>query len=70
MEVAELLKLVCKTFWSATYMEIPAQLAEPAAFAGWMTALHTFVSQPVPEVSPFPPTSVVLKRCVGPVWPC
>ncbi len=51
VEVAELLKLICKTFWSASYMEIPAQLAEPAQFGGWMTALHSFVLQPVPAVS-------------------
>ena len=31
-------------------MEIPAPLAEPTMFAGWMTALHTFITQPVPEV--------------------
>lgn len=49
-EVAELLKLGFKAFWSATYMEIPAPLAEPTAFSGWMTVLHTFVQQQVPEV--------------------
>ena len=49
-EVAELLKLVCKTFWSATYMEIPPQLLEASQFGGWMTALHTLVLQPMPTV--------------------
>lgn len=49
-EAAQLLKLGFKAFWSASYMEIPAPLAEPTMFAGWMTALHTFITQPVPEV--------------------
>lgn len=49
-EAAELLKLGFKAIWSATYMEIPPPLAEPAAFAGWMTVLHTCILQPVPEV--------------------
>jgi hypothetical protein len=49
-EAAQLLKLGFKAFWSASYMEIPAPLVELAMFAGWMTVLHTFITQPVPEV--------------------
>lgn len=49
-EAAQLLKLGFKAFWSASYMEIPAPLAEPTMFAGWMSTLHTFITQPVPEV--------------------
>lgn len=54
-EAGELIKLVLKTFWSATYMYVPAPLAEPQQFAGWMTALHAFVLAPVPTVPPPPP---------------
>lgn len=53
-EAGELIKLVLKTFWSATYMYVPAPLAEPQHFAGWMTALHAFVLAPVPTVPPPP----------------
>jgi len=47
-DVGELVKLILKTFWSATYMYIPAPLAHPQQFAPWMTALHTFILAPVP----------------------
>lgn len=49
-DVGELVKLILKTFWSATYMYIPAPLAHPQQFAPWMTALHTFILAPVPTV--------------------
>eukprot|EP00887_Chlorella_sp_A99_P003658 scaffold7.g3658.t1 len=48
VERAELLKLVCKIFWSSTYMEIPAVLLREGQFAGWMGALHALVMLPVP----------------------
>ena len=50
--MADLLKLCLKIFWSATYMEVPAALLQPDAFAAWMTALHTLVTRPVPAVCP------------------
>ncbi|KAK9824621.1 hypothetical protein WJX72_011782 [[Myrmecia] bisecta] len=46
---ADLLKLVCKTFWSVTYMGIPDVLLQPDQFAGWMTCLHQLVLMPVPQ---------------------
>ena len=51
-ELAELLKLVCKTFWSATYMAIPAILNQEAQFAGWMACLHALMVKPLPLVRP------------------
>jgi hypothetical protein len=45
-----LIKLCCKIFWSCSYMEIPDVLLQDAQFAGWMQALLTFVTQPVPAV--------------------
>lgn len=51
LEVAELQKLVCKTFWSATYMGIPSMLLQDAQFTGWMTCLLEAVQRPVPQVS-------------------
>eukprot|EP00898_Chlorokybus_atmophyticus_P004844 jgi/Chlat1/5360/Chrsp35S05283 len=47
-EIAELIKLVCKTFWSATYLEIPPLLREHTTFSAWMVAFHTLLSMPVP----------------------
>lgn len=48
--VAELLKLICKAFWSATYMGIPDMLLQQEQFVGWMTCIHTFMDMPVPKV--------------------
>lgn len=48
VEMAELVKLICKTFWSATFMSIPPVLVRDDQFVGWMTCLHTFINMPVP----------------------
>ncbi|BDA47636.1 Importin-7 [Coccomyxa sp. Obi] len=48
LEYAELLKLVCKVFWSTTYMGIPPLLLQEAQFTGWMTCLLQAVQRPVP----------------------
>ncbi|KAL3141839.1 hypothetical protein ABBQ32_004507 [Trebouxia sp. C0010 RCD-2024] len=47
--VAELLKLICKAFWSATYMGIPDMLIQQDHFVGWMTCIHTLMDMPVPK---------------------
>lgn len=49
--IATYQKLVLKTFWSATYMEIPAPLLAPDAAMAWMAAVHAAVIKPVPTVS-------------------
>ena len=49
MIVAELLKLICKAFWSATYMGIPDMLLQQEQFVGWMTCIHTLMDMPVPK---------------------
>ncbi|EIE23737.1 ARM repeat-containing protein [Coccomyxa subellipsoidea C-169] len=49
LEVAELLKLVCKVFWSTTYMGIPPLLLQEAQFTGWLTCLLQAVQRPVPQ---------------------
>lgn len=50
--VAELLKLICKAFWSATYMGIPDLLLQQDQFVGWMTCIHTLMDMPVPKACP------------------
>eukprot|EP00891_Asterochloris_glomerata_P009638 jgi/Astpho2/9638/fgenesh1_pm.00146_%23_24_t len=47
--VGELLKLVCKAFYSATYMGVPPYLLRPHPFAQWMTCFHTLLLRPVPK---------------------
>ena len=49
LEVAELLKLVLKTFWSATFMGVPAVLLRPDQFTGWTTCFLELIRRPVPQ---------------------
>jgi len=55
VEMAEIIKLTCKTFWSSMFMEIPPILLQHDQFVGWMSCFHTFINMPVPTVRhPFP----------------
>lgn len=49
-QISTYVKLVCKTFWSATYMGVPSTLLQPEPFSGWMGALGTALTQPEPAV--------------------
>ncbi|KAL5702897.1 secondary alcohol dehydrogenase (SADH2) [Ranunculus cassubicifolius] len=48
LEVAELIKLVCKIFWSSIYLEIPKQLFDPNVFNAWMILFLNILERPVP----------------------
>lgn len=50
LELAEVLKLICKVFWSATWMGIPDILLQESQFVGWMTGFHKLLVKPVPQV--------------------
>lgn len=50
LELAEVLKLICKIFWSATWMGIPDILLQESQFVGWMTGFHKLLVKPVPQV--------------------
>lgn len=43
-----LLALVCKIFWSVTYMGVPELLVQQGPFLGWMGALHAAITLPLP----------------------
>lgn len=49
VEVAQLIKLICKTFWSSTYLFIPPILLDPQVCLGWMTCFLTLINRPLPE---------------------
>lgn len=51
LELAEVLKLICKVFWSATWMGIPDILLQESQFVGWMTGFHKLLVKPVPQVN-------------------
>ncbi|KAI5565519.1 hypothetical protein POPTR_014G149600v4 [Populus trichocarpa] len=48
LEVADLIKLICKIFWSSIYLEIPKQLFDPNVFNAWMVLFLTVLERPVP----------------------
>ncbi|KAE8723860.1 Importin beta-like SAD2 [Hibiscus syriacus] len=48
VEVAYLIKLICKIFWSSVYLEIPKQLLDPNAFNTWMMLFLNVLERPVP----------------------
>ncbi|KAE8696314.1 Importin beta-like SAD2 [Hibiscus syriacus] len=48
LEVADLIKLICKIFWSSIYLEIPKQLLDPNVFNAWMMLFLNVLERPVP----------------------
>ncbi|KAM7484745.1 hypothetical protein LguiA_000754 [Lonicera macranthoides] len=48
IEVADLIKLICKIFWSSIYLEIPRQLFDPNVFDAWMVLFLNILERPVP----------------------
>ncbi|KAJ8493720.1 hypothetical protein OPV22_015441 [Ensete ventricosum] len=48
IEVADLIKLICKIFWSSIYLEIPRQLFDPNVFGSWMVLFLDILERPVP----------------------
>ncbi|KAM7253398.1 hypothetical protein ACFE04_026016 [Oxalis oulophora] len=48
LEVADLIKLICKIFWSSIYLEIPKQLIDPNVFTAWMILFLNVLERAVP----------------------
>ncbi|KAG6730944.1 importin beta-like SAD2 isoform X2 [Carya illinoinensis] len=48
LDVADLIKLICKIFWSSIYLEIPKQLFDPNVFNAWMILFLNVLERPVP----------------------
>ncbi|KAM1270598.1 hypothetical protein ACFX13_032481 [Malus domestica] len=49
LEVADLIKLICKIFWSSIYLEIPKQLFDANVFNAWMMLFLNILERPVPS---------------------
>ncbi|KAJ9546837.1 hypothetical protein OSB04_019380 [Centaurea solstitialis] len=49
IEVADLIKLICKIFWSSIYLEIPKALFDPNVFNAWMVLFLNMLERPVPS---------------------
>ena len=50
-QVAQYQKLICKVFWSASFMGIPQLLLQEEQFKGWMQCFHMALRRPIPWVS-------------------
>lgn len=48
-QLAGLVKLIVKTYWSATYLDIPPNLMRADVFGAWITCMHQIIVMPVPE---------------------
>ncbi|KAK3262901.1 hypothetical protein CYMTET_28267 [Cymbomonas tetramitiformis] len=48
VELAELMKLICKTFWSSTFLDIPQHLLDAQVFMAWMSVFDQLLAKPVP----------------------
>ncbi|EPS68871.1 hypothetical protein M569_05897, partial [Genlisea aurea] len=48
VEAADLIKLICKIFWSSIYLELPKQLFDPNTFNAWMILFLNILERPVP----------------------
>ncbi|GAB2295813.1 secondary alcohol dehydrogenase (SADH2) [Dionaea muscipula] len=48
VDMAELIKLICKIFWSSIYLEIPKQLYDVNVFNAWMVLFLNILERPVP----------------------
>ncbi|KAL6002878.1 secondary alcohol dehydrogenase (SADH2) [Asimina triloba] len=49
LEIADLIKLICKIFWSSIYLEIPKQLFDANVFNAWMMLFLNILQRPVPS---------------------
>lgn len=47
-ELEELKKAICKTYLSATYLNVGPSLREEGTFREWMAAFHAIITAPVP----------------------
>ncbi|XP_018682806.2 importin beta-like SAD2 isoform X1 [Musa acuminata AAA Group] len=48
IEVAVLIKFICKIFWSSINLDIPHQLLNPKLFSPWMALFLNLLERPVP----------------------
>ncbi|KAL6523812.1 secondary alcohol dehydrogenase (SADH2) [Orobanche hederae] len=48
IEVADLIKLICKIFWSSIYLEVPKQFLDSNVFDAWMILFLNILERPVP----------------------
>ncbi|RDX58219.1 Importin beta-like SAD2, partial [Mucuna pruriens] len=48
LQVADLIKLICKIFWSSIYLEVPKLLFDQNVFNAWMVLFLNVLERPVP----------------------
>ncbi|KAJ7979108.1 importin beta-like SAD2 [Quillaja saponaria] len=63
LEISDLIKLICKIFWSSIYLEIPKQLFDQNVFNAWMILFLNVLEKPVPLEGQ--PTDPELRKSWG-----
>jgi hypothetical protein len=63
IEVADLIKLILKIFWSSAYLEIPKVLHDVNTVTAWMSCFHSILERPVPTEGQ--PTDPELRKVWG-----
>ncbi|KAL9993753.1 putative importin-beta domain, armadillo-like helical, exportin-2, central domain-containing protein [Helianthus debilis subsp. tardiflorus] len=63
IEIAGLIKLICKIYWSSIYLEIPKKLYDPNVFDAWMVLFLNILERPVPLEGQ--PTDPELRKSWG-----
>lgn len=63
IEIADLIKLILKIFWSSAYLEIPKVLHDVNTFTAWMASFHNLLERPVPAEGQ--PTDPELRKVWG-----
>lgn len=63
IEIADLIKLICKIFWSSIYLELPRHLFDLNMFNAWMVLFLNVLERPVPLESQ--PTDPELRKSWG-----
>lgn len=48
-QLAMLVKLIVKTYWSATYLDVPLNLMQPQSFGAWITCMHQIITLDIPK---------------------
>ncbi|EYU32733.1 hypothetical protein ABFS82_14G040400 [Erythranthe guttata] len=63
IDIADLIKLICKIFWSSIYLEVPKQLFDANVFNAWMILFLNILERPVPAEGQ--PTDPELRKSWG-----
>ena len=66
--LASLVKLIVKTYWSATYLDVPPMLMAGESFGAWITCMHQIITMDIPAEGQNAPGVEKAERKNYPWW--